>query len=111
MSPEFHLPSIDLPTEYVSWSSPAADLWVASTPSAYVGMVDRSHDGFVGTDHAGRDVGVHTTLEEARTAVYRAWVAPETSLAQWAGEFAAQQSTDIAPQVPSADAPTLDAVA
>ncbi|WP_233265388.1 hypothetical protein [Leifsonia sp. AG29] len=111
MSPEFHIPSIDLPTEYVSWSSPAADLWVASTPSAYVGMVDRSHDGFVGTDHAGRDVGVHATLQEARTAVYRAWVEPEASLAQWAGRFAAQEAADIERQTPSADAPALDAVA
>ena len=108
MSPEFHTPSIDLPTEYISWSSPAAGLWVASTPSAYVGMVDRSHDGFVGTDHAGRDAGVHPTLQEARMAVYRAWVEPESSLAQWGDKFAAQEETGIGP---AADASALGAVA
>lgn len=67
---------IDLPTEYVSWHSPAAALWVASTPTAYVGMVDRNHDGFVATDCTGRELGVYGTLESARVAVYGAWVAP-----------------------------------
>ena len=67
---------VDLPTEYVTWHSPAAALWVASTPTAYVGMVDRNHDGFVATDCTGRELGVYGSLESARVAVYGAWVAP-----------------------------------
>ena len=67
---------IDLPTEYVSWHSPAASLWVASTPTAYVGMVDHNHDGFVATDCTGNELGVYATQESARIAVYGAWVAP-----------------------------------
>jgi hypothetical protein len=68
----------DLPTEYVTWHSPAAALWVASTPSAYVGMVDRNHDGFVATDCTGRELGVYATQESARVAVYGAWVVAPT---------------------------------
>ena len=67
---------IDLPTEYVTWHSPAEALWVASTPTAYVGMVDRNHDGFVATDCTGRELGVYATQESARVAVYGAWVSP-----------------------------------
>jgi hypothetical protein len=67
---------VDLPTEYVSWHSPAAALWVATTPTANVGMLDRTHDGFVATDCTGRELGVYGTLESARVAVYGAWVAP-----------------------------------
>ena len=85
MSPEFRTPSPDTAaeTEYVSWSSPAANLWVASTPSAYVGMVDRNHDGFVATGSMGGDLGVHATMEAARTAVYRAWSENPLEPAQW----------------------------
>lgn len=68
---------IDLPTEYVSWYAPVDGLWVASTPTSYVGMVDRNHDGFVATDCTGRELGVYGGLECARVAVYGAWVAPE----------------------------------
>jgi len=49
---------------------------VASTPTAYVGMVDRNHDGFVATDCTGRELGVYSTQESARVAVYGAWVSP-----------------------------------
>jgi hypothetical protein len=66
-------------TERVSWYSPAEGMWVASTPSDYLGMVDRNHDGFVATDGCGRDLGVHETLEEARLAVYREWADPSDS--------------------------------
>jgi hypothetical protein len=54
-------------------------MWVASTPSDYLGMVDRNHDGFVATDGCGRDLGVHETLEEARLAVYREWADPTST--------------------------------
>jgi hypothetical protein len=66
-------------TERVTWYSPVEDMWVASTPSDYLGMVDRNHDGFVATDGCGRDLGVHETLEEARLAVYREWANPTST--------------------------------
>lgn len=66
-------------TERVTWYSPAEGMWVASTPSDYLGMVDRNHDGFVATDGCGRDLGVHETLEEARLAVYREWADPTST--------------------------------
>jgi hypothetical protein len=59
--------------ELLTWSAPADGLWVASTPSAYLGMVDRSGDGFVATDSCGREVGVFGSVQEARVAVYEAW--------------------------------------
>jgi hypothetical protein len=66
-------------TERVTWYSPVEGMWVASTPSDYLGMVDRNHDGFVATDGCGRDLGVHETLEEARLAVYREWADPTST--------------------------------
>jgi hypothetical protein len=59
--------------ERVLWSSPAQGLWVAETPSAYLGMVDLSHDGFVATSFAGRDLGVYATQPDAQRAVLRHW--------------------------------------
>ncbi|WP_460633937.1 hypothetical protein [Leifsonia lichenia] len=64
-------------TECVSWRIPTAGLWVAETPSDYLGMVDHSRDGFVATSSTGRDLGVFDTLAEAQLAVYRTWSAPE----------------------------------
>lgn len=71
------IPAVDVPTEYVVWHSPAENLWVGSTPTSYVGMVDLSHDGYVGTDFAGAEVGVFESLAAARVAVYEAWMEPE----------------------------------
>lgn len=66
-------------TERVTWYAPVEGMWVASTPSDYLGMVDRNHDGFVATDGCGRDLGVHETLEQARLAVYREWANPTST--------------------------------
>ena len=71
------IPAVDVPTEYVVWHSPAENLWVGSTPTSYVGMVDLSHDGYVGTDFAGAEVGVFQSLAAARVAVYEAWMEPD----------------------------------
>ena len=60
-------------TERVSWSSPAKWLWVAETPTAYLGMVDRNHDGFVATSFDGQDLGVYSTRSDAQLAVYSHW--------------------------------------
>lgn len=59
--------------ERVAWRSPVDGLWVAETPSDYLGMVDRNHDGFVATGATGRDLGVFPTREEAQLAVYTRW--------------------------------------
>lgn len=64
-------------TECVTWRVPTAGLWVAETPSAYLGMVDHSRDGFVATSSTGRDLGVFGTLAEAQVAVYRTWSTPD----------------------------------
>lgn len=59
--------------ERVLWSSPAQGLWVAETPSDYLGMVDQSYDGFVATSFAGKDLGVFATRPDAQRAVCRHW--------------------------------------
>lgn len=64
-------------TECVTWRVPTAGLWVAETPSAYLGMVDHSRDGFVATSSTGRDLGVFGALAEAQLAVYRTWSTPD----------------------------------
>ncbi|MFF1572253.1 hypothetical protein ACFVWR_05855 [Leifsonia sp. NPDC058292] len=53
----------------VTWYSPAESLWVASTPTDYVGMVDLNHDGYVATDGEGHELGVFPTAYEAQQAV------------------------------------------
>jgi hypothetical protein len=60
-------------SERVFWRSPAQGLWVGETPTAYLGMVDRNHDGFVATGFAGQDLGVHGTIADAKLAVYTHW--------------------------------------
>ena len=64
-------------TEYITWRVPTEGLWVAETPTAYLGMVDRGRDGFISTSSTGRDLGVFETLAEAQRAVYRTWATPE----------------------------------
>ncbi|WP_179150745.1 hypothetical protein [Leifsonia sp. NCR5] len=66
-------------TECVTWRIPTAGLWVAETPSAYLGMVDHSRDGFVATSSTGRDLGVFATLADAQLAVYRTWSTPDAA--------------------------------
>jgi hypothetical protein len=59
----------------VSWSAPARWLWVAGTPTAYVGMVDRNLDGFVATGFDGHDLGVFVSRSDAQAAVCGHWSA------------------------------------
>lgn len=59
--------------ELLSWSSPVARLWVASTPTAYVGMVERTDDGFVANGSTSEELGMFRSLAGARRAVYGAW--------------------------------------
>lgn len=66
-------------TECVTWRIPTEGLWVAETPSAYLGMVDHSRDGFVATSSTGRDLGVFATLADAQLAVYRTWSTPDAA--------------------------------
>ena len=66
-------------SELLTWSAPADGLWVASTPTSYLGMVDRNHDGFVATDSCGQELGVFETSQAARVAVYEAWAANPSS--------------------------------
>ncbi|MFE4950806.1 hypothetical protein ACFQ9V_11960 [Leifsonia sp. NPDC056665] len=61
--------------ENVSWSAPARWLWVAGTPTAYVGMVDRNLDGYAATGFDGHDLGVFAARSDAQTAVCSHWSA------------------------------------
>ncbi|MFE4468906.1 hypothetical protein ACFRFH_08815 [Leifsonia sp. NPDC056824] len=61
--------------ETVSWSTPARWLWVAGTPTQYVGMVDRNLDGYVATGFDGHDLGVFAARSDAQAAVCRHWSA------------------------------------
>ncbi|WP_349867378.1 hypothetical protein [Leifsonia sp. WHRI 6310E] len=60
-------------TSRVAWRTPVDGLWVAETPDDYLGMVDRSNDGFVATGATGQDLGVFPTLQGAQVAVYTRW--------------------------------------
>ena len=71
--PEYALAG-DRPDQ-VSWSTPARWLWVAGTPTAYVGMVDRNLDGYVATGFDGHDLGVFAARSDAQAAVCLHWSA------------------------------------
>jgi hypothetical protein len=58
--------------QLVTWSSPAERLWVASTPTAYLGMVEHADEGFIATGATSELLGVHDSLQRARLAVYSA---------------------------------------
>lgn len=66
-------------SQRLSWRSPAPGLWVAETATAYLGMVDRNHDGFVATSATGADLGVFPTRAKAQLAVYSEWFRSVTS--------------------------------
>ncbi|WP_405216565.1 hypothetical protein [Agrococcus sp. Ld7] len=57
----------------VTWTSPSADLWVASSLDAqgvrFLGFVEQSLDGFVAVGGEGAGLGRHETLADAKTAV------------------------------------------
>ena len=57
----------------VTWTTPSADLWVASSLDAqgvrFLGFVEQSLDGFVAVDGEGAGLGRHETLAGAKAAV------------------------------------------
>lgn len=61
------------PTEHLVWRQPVDGLWVAETPSAYLGMIERTDDGFVASAADSRPLGTFTTPADARIAVYAGW--------------------------------------
>lgn len=67
-------------TSRVEWRTPVDGLWVAETPNDFLGMVDRSNDGFVATGATGRDLGVFPAREAAQLAVYTEWFRGAESL-------------------------------
>jgi hypothetical protein len=73
---EASIPQITDLSERISWKTPTPGLWVGETPSSYLGMVDRVHDGFVATGQAGNDLGAFGSLEDAKLAVYTSWFLP-----------------------------------
>lgn len=58
--------------QLLTWSSPADQLWVASTPTAYLGMVEAVAGAFIATGPQSEPLGSHPTLQAARIAVFRA---------------------------------------
>lgn len=58
--------------QLLTWSSPAEQLWVASTPTAYLGMVEATGDMFIATGPHSEPLGSFGSLAAARLAVYRA---------------------------------------
>jgi hypothetical protein len=65
------------PSEHLAWRQPVAGLWVAETPSAYLGMIEELDDGFTASAADGRTLGGYATLTEARIAVYANWFRPQ----------------------------------
>lgn len=57
----------------VTWTSPSADLWVASSldPEGvrFLGFVEQSLDGFVAVNGEGAGLGRHPTLADAQDSV------------------------------------------
>lgn len=71
-------------SEHLAWRQPVAGLWVAETPSAYLGMIDQTNDGFTASAADGRTLGSFGTLAEAKIAVYANWFRPQkTGLLGW----------------------------
>ncbi len=61
------------PSEHLAWRQPVDGLWVAETPSTYLGMIERVDDGFVASAADGRELGRFSTPAEAKVAVYASW--------------------------------------
>lgn len=71
-------------SEHLAWRQPVAGLWVAETPSAYLGMIEQTDTGFTASAADGRTVGACATLAEAKLAVYANWFRPQkTGLFGW----------------------------
>lgn len=61
------------PSEHLAWRQPVDGLWVAETPSAYLGMIECVDDGFVASAADGRELGRFGSVADARIAVYASW--------------------------------------
>ncbi|MGH1525524.1 hypothetical protein ACRAWC_16350 [Leifsonia sp. L25] len=71
-------------SEHLAWRQPVAGLWVAETPSAYLGMIEQTDDGFTASAGDGRSLGSFAALADAKIAVYANWFRPQkTGLIGW----------------------------
>ena len=61
------------PSEHLAWRQPVEGLWVAETPSTYLGMIECTDEGFVASAADGRSLGTFAAAGEARIAVYASW--------------------------------------
>jgi hypothetical protein len=61
------------PSEHLAWRQPVDGLWVAETPSTYLGMIERVDDGFVASAADGRSLGTFAQAADAKIAVYASW--------------------------------------
>lgn len=65
---------------HVTWTSPSADLWVASSLDAqgvrFLGFVEQSLEAFVAVSGDGVSLGRHGSLAEAKHAVQSGSPAP-----------------------------------
>lgn len=88
-------------SERVAWRNPVDGLWVAETPSEYLGMVDRNHDGFVATGSAGQDLGVYPTREGAQLAVYTRWFLGEQPAPSFGWALPVASATAVGIAIPA----------
>ncbi|MBO1739463.1 hypothetical protein [Leifsonia sp. TF02-11] len=61
------------PSEHLAWREPIDGLWVAETPSTYLGMIERVDDGFIASAADGRSLGRFAEASDAKIAVYASW--------------------------------------
>lgn len=61
------------PSEHLAWRQPVAGLWVAETPSAYLGMIEVVETGFRASAADGRTLGDFDAVADAKVAVYASW--------------------------------------
>lgn len=79
-------PAAPAPSEHLAWRQPVDGLWVAETPSAYLGMIECVDSGYVASAADGRELGTYADAADAKIAVYASWFQRrETpSLLSWA---------------------------
>ena len=56
-------------TGVVEWRSPESGLWIGHREGRYVGMIERSDDGFRATDGINSAVGLFLSLADAESAL------------------------------------------
>lgn len=64
----------------LTWSNPSSGLWVASTPTRYLGMVDGVGGRFAASGTGGVRLGVYDTQHAAKIAVQTAHGRPGKTL-------------------------------